>query len=547
MSDQTKTGASAQAKGRNRRKRDAKYVNERRGPISVRLPTGVPEELGRMLAGAGLAHRTAEAVALVAEVYRRQVVFKVKEGSYIPLPLRPKPGCVGVETYLTRADVFRVKTAIASVLECNGKYKYPGGEHGPKGECYRYRIAKDWLTGRGGRPVTVVFDPDVNPTVHARLDEARAVKRARLEASLAELPEWFGTLYGYWQQVRFVHVPKKYQNSPILDAFNGNDPGHFIRCEQGRLHYSPTTIPRVMRQHIRFASHPCDEVGVADVSSAQPDELGWFVRQVEQGRLSPDQPVPPMPTGKEHRPAPPGTRHATHTDTHLLSGSSVIGVIDRVLMPSGEGWLDDYAAHCRAGVYYDRFADLLEAKRLRQLERGTAKASSRPWTKGRVKRTWMGGFYGPVEDQWGGCWRRKVVRAARQLYPEFTATWHKIASAMEHGQLPCLMQAYESYVMIDVVARRIVERYPGEPFLMVHDAVVCRVKFLPTVHRIITEAWEEVFGITPGVKMVPNPWDDSKEERGRNLRPLQAVVEVMCKRKERKAKRVGNQTVGDLE
>jgi len=69
-----------------------------------------------------------------------------------------------------------------------------------------------------------------------------------------------------------------------------------------------------------------------------------------------------------------------------------------------------------------------------------------------------------------------------------------------HQVLACMCQRFESETIIDDVGSYLMCHHPDEPVATIHDAILCRQSFAPTVQQIIKNQFDR-FGVLPTVKI----------------------------------------------
>ena len=71
---------------------------------------------------------------------------------------------------------------------------------------------------------------------------------------------------------------------------------------------------------------------------------------------------------------------------------------------------------------------------------------------------------------------------------------------ISHQVLACMAQRFEAETIVDDVGRYLMQHHADEPVATIHDAVICRQSFAPTVQQIIKTQFEW-FGVSPTVKI----------------------------------------------
>ena len=96
-------------------------------------------------------------------------------------------------------------------------------------------------------------------------------------------------------------------------------------------------------------------------------------------------------------------------------------------------------------------------------------------------------------------WRAPYKRAFARLLPTVylvTETFKRRDLAL----LPCLMQAFEAYLLLDVVAGRVGRELPRAPLFSIHDALVTTEEYADAVEAVLREELRRATGLEPGVK-----------------------------------------------
>ena len=90
-------------------------------------------------------------------------------------------------------------------------------------------------------------------------------------------------------------------------------------------------------------------------------------------------------------------------------------------------------------------------------------------------------------------------RIFKSIYPDVYDIFNKIK---ENGKqiLPCILQAVEAHIMLNVVARRISKERPGMPIFTIHDSIVCPVGHEDYVAAVMREEMERLVGYPPSLK-----------------------------------------------
>lgn len=130
----------------------------------------------------------------------------------------------------------------------------------------------------------------------------------------------------------------------------------------------------------------------------------------------------------------------------------------------------------------------------------------------------------------------KYVEAFSLLYPHTWAAVDAYVRSAPAANLACVLQRYESTVMIEGAAAAFTEQYPDVPLLTLHDGFVVPRAFADEATRCITDAFRTLCGVVPTVKIDKFESKPGKRTRRlerekrvelRNRRRIQAVVSVV--------------------
>lgn len=91
-------------------------------------------------------------------------------------------------------------------------------------------------------------------------------------------------------------------------------------------------------------------------------------------------------------------------------------------------------------------------------------------------------------------------KAFKDLFPEVYEVFKQIKKH-DKTVLPCLLQSIESYLMIDVIAKRIATEYPKAPIYTIHDSITTTEEFIEPVKRIMEEELAKAIGHAPKLKI----------------------------------------------
>lgn len=100
--------------------------------------------------------------------------------------------------------------------------------------------------------------------------------------------------------------------------------------------------------------------------------------------------------------------------------------------------------------------------------------------------------------------------AAKKVFKKHFPTVYKIFSAIkknDKADLPKLLQSIESYLILDVIAKRIARELPHAPIFTIHDSIATTIEYQDAVKKIMSEELESKIGIAPHLKV--EYWQES--------------------------------------
>lgn len=98
----------------------------------------------------------------------------------------------------------------------------------------------------------------------------------------------------------------------------------------------------------------------------------------------------------------------------------------------------------------------------------------------------------------------KPKKLFQQLFPEVYEVFAKIKKK-DKSLLPRLLQSIESYLIIDVIAKRIAIEFPNAPIFTIHDSIASTAQYINDVKRITEEELTKAIGHAP--KLHVENWD----------------------------------------
>ncbi len=90
----------------------------------------------------------------------------------------------------------------------------------------------------------------------------------------------------------------------------------------------------------------------------------------------------------------------------------------------------------------------------------------------------------------------KPKKLFKELFPEVYEVFRKIKSK-DSTLLPRLLQSIESYLIIDVISKRISKEYPNAPLFTIHDSISTTAEYVDVVENIMLEELCIAIGYAP--------------------------------------------------
>ena len=111
------------------------------------------------------------------------------------------------------------------------------------------------------------------------------------------------------------------------------------------------------------------------------------------------------------------------------------------------------------------------------------------WSRDKVKKRFLADVLAKKKANAAGAEYPSVIEDV--FKDEFPGVWRFIKSVNQddHATLIRILQQLESWLVIEQVCGRFVQRYPGEFLISLHDAVYCR----PEMLGALTDSFEQVF------------------------------------------------------
>jgi hypothetical protein len=118
------------------------------------------------------------------------------------------------------------------------------------------------------------------------------------------------------------------------------------------------------------------------------------------------------------------------------------------------------------------------------------------------------------EDNWKHRNNNEYIRMFRMVYPGIDKWIEWILKTIGKSKFSLLLQRAESYLVLDVVCREFIQKYPSAPVFTIHDAVMTYEEYLPDLQKILLGRFKEITGVKVGIKNKsekPNPEPKQKD------------------------------------
>ncbi|WP_298367580.1 hypothetical protein [uncultured Lutibacter sp.] len=97
----------------------------------------------------------------------------------------------------------------------------------------------------------------------------------------------------------------------------------------------------------------------------------------------------------------------------------------------------------------------------------------------------------------------KPKKVFKKIFPHVYEVFRQIKSK-DKSLLPRLLQSIESYLIIDVIAKRISEEYPDAPIYTIHDSISTTEEYVDAVEEIMKDELSKAIGHAPSLE--PEIW-----------------------------------------
>lgn len=117
----------------------------------------------------------------------------------------------------------------------------------------------------------------------------------------------------------------------------------------------------------------------------------------------------------------------------------------------------------------------------------------------------------------------KPKKMFKEMFPNVYEVFRQIKSK-DKSLLPRLLQSIESYLMINVIAKRISIEYPDAPIYTIHDSISTTEEYVDVVEAIMTEELSKAIGHSP--KLAREKW--CKSNMIKHLETLKEKAKVVA-------------------
>lgn len=117
----------------------------------------------------------------------------------------------------------------------------------------------------------------------------------------------------------------------------------------------------------------------------------------------------------------------------------------------------------------------------------------------------------------------KPKKMFKEMFPYVYEVFRQIKSK-DKTLLPRLLQSIESYLMINVIAKRISEEYPDAPIFTIHDSISTTEEYVDVVEAIMKEELSKAIGHAP--KLAREVW--CKSNMVKHLETLKEKAKVVA-------------------
>ncbi len=117
----------------------------------------------------------------------------------------------------------------------------------------------------------------------------------------------------------------------------------------------------------------------------------------------------------------------------------------------------------------------------------------------------------------------KPKKLFKQMFPHVYEVFKQIKSK-DKSLLPRLLQSIESYLMLDVIAKRISEEYPDAPIFTIHDSISTTEEYVDAVEQIMKEELSKAIGHPP--KLAREYW--CKSNMVKHIEALEQKAKVVA-------------------
>ena len=115
-----------------------------------------------------------------------------------------------------------------------------------------------------------------------------------------------------------------------------------------------------------------------------------------------------------------------------------------------------------------------------------------------------------TDNRYIGQQSAKPKRLFKKLFPEVYEVFSAI-KRQDKTVLPRLLQSIESYLIVNVIAKRISIEFPFAPIYTIHDSITTTEEYIDDVERIMKEELTKAIGYTPSLDR--QYWDTANMDK----------------------------------
>lgn len=399
--------------------------------------------------------------------YTDHIRFLVKHGIIVEgTQYRPGISSRGLkytEQYRTKVrGIYITKnTLIKSITELNEHRDIVGEQ--------RLDFLKEWFN----RKLTIDMELAINflekDKEHARLklQQMRAKSRIKKHSTTVE-------------EIVTMGYNMKYM---VADKINeGKDHHPIVDSTTGRFHSPLTQLKKGLRQYVRYGGERFCSI---DIVNSQPLlalivlDYDLFMKNGINKLLAYYNP--------EYRELSQIGRISIFTNP---SSTMLVNLLKEA---NSKKDVQLYKQAVTNGTFYELFAGLLLEKGLLPEEISQNPDEVRSFAKKAV----FTAFFSKVKN---ATWNEHI-KAFSKCFPTVARIFNLIKHGKDnHAALACLLQRFESNLVLHEACVEISDYYPHIPLFTVHDSIVTTEQYVPVVHEVFKKHLSECLGIQPQLK-----------------------------------------------